>query len=55
MEKEKNKQYYEIWPIYFQTDDPINSHLDNTGKILAALQPTSSLNSILYPISEGNS
>ena len=45
----------DIWPIPFQNGDPIYYQLDNTGKILFALQPTSSLQSFVYPISEANS
>ena len=39
MEKWPKQQYVVIIPITFQNDDPIHDHLDNTGKILVALQP----------------
>ena len=55
MEKVPKQQYVEIWSILFQNCDPINAKLDNTGKILAALQTTSPFNFIVNPISEANS
>ena len=42
-------------PIHFKNNDPINAQLENTGKILVALQPTYPLNFVVYPISEANS
>ena len=53
-EKGTNQQYFEIQNIPFQNDDPINDQLDNTGKFLVALEPTSPLHSFVYPISEAN-
>ena len=54
MDKVTKQQYVEIWPIPFQNDDPLNSHIYNTGKIRGALQPASPLHSVVYPISEAN-
>ena len=45
----------DMWPIPFHNDDPINAQLDNTGKIIVALQPTPPLHSFVYPISEEKS
>ena len=55
MEKGKNQISVKIWSITFHNDDPINAHLDNTGKILFALKPKYPLNYVVYPISESNS
>ena len=55
MEKVLKKQSIDIWPIRYQNYDPINAQLDNTGKSLVALQPTSPLHSVLYPIPEAKS
>ena len=37
MEKGPKKKSVDIWPIPFHNDDPINAHIDNTGKVLVAL------------------
>ena len=55
MEKVSEQKYVDIQPIIFQTDDTINDHLDNTGKILVALKPKPPLNSVVYPIPEAKS
>ena len=55
MEKERKQKSVEIRPIPFQNYDPINSQTENTGKILVALQPTSPLYYVVYPISEAKS
>ena len=39
----------------FQNYDPVGDHIDNTGKILVALQPISPLHSDVYLITEANS
>ena len=36
----QNQQPVDIHPAIFQNDDPLNSQLNNTDKILVALQPT---------------
>ena len=54
MEKGTKQQYVEIGPIPFQNDDPINYLIENTGKILVVLQPTSPLHCVAYPILEAN-
>ena len=40
MEKVPMQKSVMIWLITFQNDDPLNAHLNNTGKKIAALQPT---------------
>ena len=55
MMKGPNQQSVEIFPLPFHNDHRINDQLDNTGKILCALQPTSQLNSVVYLILEANS
>ena len=50
MDKVPKGEYFEIWPIPFQNYDTINAHLDNTAKISVALQTTSPLYSVVYPI-----
>ena len=55
IEKLPKEQSVDIWPIPFQNDDPINSHLENKGKILVSLKPKFLLHSVVYPISESNS
>ena len=55
MEKSQKQQYVEIRYIPFQNDDPINAQLENTGKILVALQPKYPLHYVVYPILEANS
>ena len=52
---EKGQKSFEIWPIPFKNNDPINAQLENTGKILVVLRTTSPLDYVVYPISEGNS
>ena len=56
IEEGPKQQYVEIWPIPFQnilsTDDLINYYIENTGKILVALQHTPPLHSFVYQISE---
>ena len=54
VEKRQKQQYVDIQPVPFQNDDPIKSQIENTGKCLVALQPTSSLHFVVYPISEAN-
>ena len=54
MYKGKNQQYVEIQPSPFHNDDPINDHLDITGKSLSALQPKYQLHYVVYPILEAN-
>ena len=54
LEKETKQQSVEIWPIPFHNYDPINAQLENTGKLLFALQHTSPLHSVVYSISEAN-
>ena len=53
-EKGTNKKCADIWPITFNNDDPISAHIENTYKLLVALQPTHPLHSIVYPILEAN-
>ena len=55
MEKRTKQQSVEIWPVLFHKYDPKNTLLGNTGNILVVLQPTSTLHSVLYPISKSNS
>ena len=55
IEKGPRKKSVKIQPIPFQNDDPINAHIENTGKILVALQPKYPLHSVVYPISEAKS
>ena len=55
MEKEPNQKYFDIRPVPFHNDDPIHSQLENTGKIVVELQPTSLLYYSVYPILEANS
>ena len=57
MEKVPKKKSFEIQPIPFQNDDPINYQLENTGKTLVALQPKpkSPLHYVVCPISEAKS
>ena len=55
MGKGPKKQSIDIQIRPLQNDDPINYHLDNTGKLLVAFQSTYPLNSVVYPISEENS
>ena len=52
--KVQKQIYVEIQPITFHNDDPMNNHLDNTGKIIVALQPKSTLKYVAYKISEEN-
>ena len=52
--KVPNQQSVEIRPIPFHNHDLINYQIENTGKSLVALQPTSLLHSVVYPISESN-
>ena len=52
MEKGPNHISVEILPIPFHNYDPINVQPDNTGKISVALQHTSPLHYVVYPISE---
>ena len=47
MEKGPKQQSVDIWPITFHKDNPIYAHLDNTGKSLFALHPTSPLHSVV--------
>ena len=47
MEKGPKQQYNEIRPITFQNNDSMNAQINNTGKIVAALQPTSQLYYVL--------
>ena len=47
MDKGPKKQYVEIQHIPFQNDDPINDHLDNTGKSFFEFQPTVPLHSVV--------
>ena len=42
--------YVEIRPITFHNDDLITDHLDNKVNIVVALQPKTSLHSVVYPI-----
>ena len=39
MEKVPKQTSVEIRPIPFHNDDPINSYIENTGKMVVALQP----------------
>ena len=55
MEKVPKKKYVEIQTIPFQNDYPINAQLENTGKILVALQPKYPWHYVVYPILEVNS
>ena len=55
MDKIPKQKYVEIWSIPIHNYDPINDQLENTGKILFALQPTSPLHSCVYPVSDPNS
>ena len=43
MEKVPKRKSVEIQPIPFHNEDLINDQLENTGKFLVALKPTSSL------------
>ena len=54
-EKGPKQQYVDIRPLPFQNDDPINAHIDKTGKSLVALQPKSPLHSVVSLISGANS
>ena len=51
MEKQSKQQSIVIRPVNFQNDDPIIDQINNIGKCLVALQPKSSLHSIVYPVS----
>ena len=53
--KVQKQIYVEIQSITFQNGYPMNTHLDNTGKIIVALQPKSLLKYIAYTISEEKS
>ena len=55
MEKVPKQKSVKICPIPYHKDDPINSQLDNTRKILVAQQPKSLLCYVVFPISEVNS
>ena len=55
IEKGPKQQSVKIWPIPFQNNDPINYQLENTGTILASLEPTYPLHCVVYPISEESS
>ena len=55
MDKVPKKKSFEICNIAFHNDDPINAHLDNTGKTLVVLQPKSPLHYVVRPISESKS
>ena len=50
MYKGPKQKYFEIPPIPFHNYDPINAQLNNTDKILVALQRTSLLHYVVYPI-----
>ena len=54
IEKGPKQKYVDIRPIPFHNDDLINYHLDNTGKNVVALQPTSRIYYVVYPILESN-
>ena len=55
MWKGPKQKYVEFQPVTFQNYDPINAQIDNTGIICVVLQPTSTLHSVVYTISEANS
>ena len=55
MDKGPKQNSVDIWPIPFQNDDPVNDQLENTDKILVALQAKSPLHYVVYLISEANS
>ena len=48
------QQYVETRTTNFHNYNLINSQIENTGKSLVALQPTSQLHSVVYPILEAN-
>ena len=54
MEKVPKQQSVEIQPTPFQDYGPINTRLENTGKLLGALQPKYPLHYVVYQISESN-
>ena len=47
MDKGQKQQYVEIRSIPFHKYDPINAQLDNTVKIIVALQTTYPLHSVV--------
>ena len=50
-----NQKSVDIWPIPFQSGDPVDAQLDNTCKIVVELQSMCLLHYVVYQISKGKS